>query len=83
MNENVNENIFEEVGDACVKCAKCVPGCTIYRIHKDEATSPRGFLDLMRLNAQNKLQLDANLKHLLETCFYAPLAFKLAPFICP
>lgn len=83
MNENINENIFEEVGDACVKCAKCVPGCTIYRIHKDEATSPRGFLDLMRLNAQNKLQLDTNLKHLLETCFLCTACVEICPFHLP
>ncbi len=83
MNENINENIFEEVGDACVKCAKCVPSCTIYRIHKDEATSPRGFLDLMRLNAQNKLQLDTNLKHLLETCFLCTACVEICPFHLP
>lgn len=46
----MNGNIFEEVGDVCVKCVKCVLGCIIYCIYKDEVILFRGFLDLMRLN---------------------------------
>ncbi|WP_104713162.1 (Fe-S)-binding protein [Helicobacter cetorum] len=79
----MSENIFEKVGETCVKCAKCVPTCTIYRIHKDESTSPRGFLDLMRLNAQNKLKLDTNLKHILETCFLCTACVETCPFHLP
>ncbi|AFI06053.1 (Fe-S)-binding protein [Helicobacter cetorum] len=79
----MSENIFEKVGETCVKCAKCVPTCTIYRIHKDESTSPRGFLDLMRLNAQNKLKLDTNLKTILETCFLCTACVETCPFHLP
>ncbi|WP_104747975.1 (Fe-S)-binding protein [Helicobacter cetorum] len=79
----MSENIFEKVGETCVKCAKCVPTCTIYRIHKDETTSPRGFLDLMRLNAQNKLKLDTNLKNILETCFLCTTCVETCPFHLP
>ncbi len=54
---------------SCVKCAKCVPSCTIYQIHRDESTSPRGFVDLLALCEKGDLTLDKNLKNIFETCF--------------
>lgn len=54
---------------SCVKCAKCVPSCTIYQIHRDESTSPRGFVDLLALCEKGDLSLDKNLKDIFESCF--------------
>ena len=54
---------------SCVKCAKCVPSCTIYQIHRDESTSPRGFVDLLALCEKGDLTLDKNLKNIFESCF--------------
>ncbi|WP_265611654.1 hypothetical protein, partial [Campylobacter jejuni] len=31
------------MSDACVKCGKCIPVCTIHEENRDEITSPRGF----------------------------------------
>ena len=58
-----------DMSKSCVKCAKCVPSCTIYQIHRDETTSPRGFVDLLALCAKGDLKLDKNLKNIFETCF--------------
>ncbi len=63
-----NMNITN-LSKSCVKCAKCVPSCTIYQIHRDESTSPRGFVDLLALCAKGDLKLDKNLKNIFETCF--------------
>ncbi|MCB4783402.1 MAG: glycerol-3-phosphate dehydrogenase, partial [Sulfurovum sp.] len=38
---------FTETSDACIKCGKCIPVCTIHQINPDETTSPRGFIDLL------------------------------------
>lgn len=58
-----------DISKSCVKCAKCVPSCTIYQIHRDETTSPRGFVDLLSLCEKGELKLDKNLKNIFETCF--------------
>lgn len=58
-----------DMAKSCVKCAKCVPSCTIYQIHRDESTSPRGFVDLLALCEKGDLQLDKNLKDIFESCF--------------
>ncbi|MGX2983028.1 (Fe-S)-binding protein [Helicobacter sp. 23-1045] len=58
-----------DMSKSCVKCAKCVPSCTIYQIHRDETTSPRGFVDLLALCEKGDLKLDKNLKNIFETCF--------------
>ncbi|MDD3344460.1 MAG: hypothetical protein PHR87_13550, partial [Sulfurospirillaceae bacterium] len=36
---------FNVTSDACVKCGKCIPVCTIHEVNRDEVTSPRGFID--------------------------------------
>ena len=38
---------YTKISDDCVKCGKCKPVCTIFNINQDEATSPRGFIDLL------------------------------------
>ncbi|WP_240451545.1 (Fe-S)-binding protein [Helicobacter felis] len=68
---------------ACVKCGKCVPSCTIYRIHKDETTSPRGFLDLIALVKQESLELNTSLKHIFESCFLCTTCVQVCPFHLP
>lgn len=57
------------ISKSCVKCAKCVPSCTIYQIHRDEVTSPRGFVDLLALCEKGDIALDKNLKNIFESCF--------------
>lgn len=58
-----------DISQTCVKCARCVPSCTIYQINRDEVTSPRGFIDLLGAFGKGKIALDRNLKNIFESCF--------------
>ena len=60
---------FSAVSDACVKCGKCKPNCTIYKISGDEVRSPRGFLDLLGAYNRGEIELDKDLKDVFESCF--------------
>lgn len=63
---------------SCVKCAKCIPSCTIYQINRDEVTSPRGFVDLLGIY-DDKIELDKNLKNIFESCFLCTTCTTLCP----
>lgn len=60
---------FSLISDACVKCGKCKPSCTIYKISGDEVRSPRGFLDLLGAYNRGEIELDRELKDVFESCF--------------
>ncbi len=60
---------FTKVSDSCIKCGKCIPGCTIHLVNSDEVTSPRGFLDLLGAYKRGELELDKNAKDIFESCF--------------
>lgn len=60
---------FNTISDACVKCGKCKPNCTIFKISGDEVRSPRGFLDLLGAYKRGELELDKNAKDIFESCF--------------
>lgn len=70
---------FSEISDACVKCGKCIPVCTIHEINRDESTSPRGFLDLLAAYKQGKLPLDKNIKTVFESCFLCTNCVEVCP----
>lgn len=67
---------FSQISDACVKCGKCIPVCTIHEENRDEITSPRGFLDLLTAYKEGSLELDKEAKKVFESCFYAPIVLK-------
>lgn len=60
---------FTEISDACIKCGKCIPVCTIHNVNADEVTSPRGFIDLLGAYQRGELELDFNAKEIFESCF--------------
>ncbi len=60
---------FTKISDSCIKCGKCIPGCTIHMVNPDEVTSPRGFLDLLGAYKRGELTLDKNAKDIFESCF--------------
>ncbi|AII15344.1 anaerobic glycerol-3-phosphate dehydrogenase [Campylobacter iguaniorum] len=60
---------FNTISDMCVKCGKCKPNCTIFKISGDEVRSPRGFLDLLGAYNRGELELDKNAKDIFESCF--------------
>ena len=70
---------LSNISSSCVKCAKCVPSCTIYQVNRDEVTSPRGFIDLLGVYNKGSLKLDRNLKNIFESCFLCTTCTTLCP----
>ncbi|QKF64268.1 (Fe-S)-binding protein [Campylobacter corcagiensis] len=67
------------ITDACVKCGKCIPVCTIHNINRDETTSPRGFLDLLSAYQNGDLELDKQAKEIFESCFLCTNCVDVCP----
>ncbi len=82
-NSHSNPSILEKSAMSCVKCAKCVPTCTIYSVNRDEITSPRGYLDLMGAYSENRLELDMQLKDSIESCFLCTTCVSQCPISLP
>jgi glycolate oxidase iron-sulfur subunit len=74
---------FSEISDMCIKCGKCIPGCTIHSINPDEATSPRGFLDLLKGVEEGDIELDKNAKDIFESCFLCNQCVEVCPNSLP
>ncbi|PZT49154.1 glycerol-3-phosphate dehydrogenase [Helicobacter valdiviensis] len=74
---------YLKTSDACVKCGKCLPDCTIFAIHGDEATSPRGFIDLLGAYERKEIPLDKNAKKIFETCFLCTTCVSVCPNSLP
>lgn len=70
---------LSSLSQSCVKCAKCVPSCTVYQINRDEVTSPRGFVDLLGVYDKQNINLDRNLKNIFESCFLCTTCTTLCP----
>ncbi len=74
---------FGATTDECIKCAKCIPVCTIHKINADEVTSPRGFLDLLGAYQRGNLELDENAKAIFESCFLCTACVEVCPKSLP
>jgi len=74
---------FNETADACVKCGKCIPVCTIHKVNPDEVTSPRGFIDLLGAYKSGDLELDKNAKDIFESCFLCTACTEVCPKSLP
>ncbi len=70
---------YTKISDDCVKCGKCKPVCTIFNINQDEATSPRGFIDLLGAYKRNELDLDMTAKDIFESCFLCTNCVEVCP----
>ncbi len=70
---------YTKISDDCVKCGKCKPVCTIFNINQDEATSPRGFIDLLGAYKRDELELDKNAKDIFESCFLCTNCVEVCP----
>ncbi|BCX79001.1 (Fe-S)-binding protein [Campylobacter sp. 19-13652] len=70
---------FSQISDACVKCGRCIQVCTIYSVNRDEATSPRGFLDLVGAYSRGELGLDKGAKRIFESCFLCTNCVEVCP----
>lgn len=70
---------YTAISDDCVKCGKCKPVCTIFNINQDEATSPRGFIDLLGAYERDELELDQNAKDIFESCFLCTNCVEVCP----
>ena len=74
---------YSEVSDDCIKCGKCKSVCTIFQINQDEATSPRGFIDLLGAYHRDELELDKNAKNIFESCFLCTNCVEVCPNSLP
>jgi len=74
---------FTKTSEACVKCGKCIPSCTIHQINADEVTSPRGFLELVGSFQRGELELDKNAKDIFEKCFLCTTCVSICPTALP
>jgi len=74
---------FSEISDMCIKCGKCIPGCTIHRVNPDEATSPRGFLDILKAVEDGEIEIDKTLKDTVESCFLCNQCVEVCPNSLP
>lgn len=74
---------YLKTSNACVKCGKCLPDCTIFGINGDEATSPRGFIDILGAYQRGEVPLDKNAKNILETCFLCTTCVSVCPNSLP
>ena len=70
---------YTETSDACIKCGKCIPVCTIHNVNPDEVTSPRGFIDLLGAYQRGYLELDFNAKDIFESCFLCTNCVDVCP----
>ena len=75
----MNKFNYTAISDDCVKCGKCKPVCTIFNINQDEATSPRGFIDLLGAYERNELELDKTAKDIFESCFLCTNCVEVCP----
>lgn len=76
---SMNKFDYTAISDDCVKCGKCKPVCTIFNINQDEATSPRGFIDLLGAYKRDELELDKNAKDIFESCFLCTNCVEVCP----
>ena len=74
---------FSAISDECIKCAKCIPVCTIHNVNADEVTSPRGFIDLLGAYKQGNLELDKTAKDIFESCFLCTNCVEVCPKSLP
>ena len=74
---------FSAISDMCVKCGKCKPSCTIFKISGDEVQSPRGFLDLIGAYNRGEMKLDKNAKSIFESCFLCTNCVEACPASLP
>lgn len=74
---------LQRVASACVKCGKCIPSCTIYRVNRDEVTTPRGFLDLLGAYKRGDLELDSQSRGIFESCFLCTTCVSECPSSLP
>ncbi len=79
MSINNTKFDYTKISDDCVKCGKCKPVCTIFNINQDEATSPRGFIDLLGAYKRDELELDKTAKDIFESCFLCTNCVEVCP----
>ena len=70
---------FDTYSDACIKCGKCIPVCTIHNVNADEVTSPRGFIELLGAYKKGDLELDKTAKDIFESCFLCTNCVDVCP----
>lgn len=60
---------YQALASKCVKCAKCIPECTIHNIKGDEINSPRGFIELLASYDRGDINYSKALHDTFNSCF--------------
>ncbi|BCD59698.1 MULTISPECIES: (Fe-S)-binding protein [unclassified Nitratiruptor] len=74
---------FTSISNACIKCGKCIPTCTIHQVNPDEVTSPRGFIELLGDYQKGEIELDKTAKDIFESCFLCTNCVDVCPNSLP
>lgn len=74
-----NEKVFSQnLLDRCISCGYCLPVCPTYQITKDESSSPRGRINIMRAVQKGELSIFESL----EESSYC-LGCRACEVVCP
>ncbi len=79
MNETPPESGIRADADRCVKCGLCLPHCPTWRVHRREADSPRGRVELIAALASGRARVSPVLQERLDGC----LLCRSCETVCP
>ena len=75
----VSEDEMRSVADQCVKCGLCLPHCPTWMVHRREADSPRGRIELIAALAAGQMTFDPGVQARLDGC----LLCRTCESVCP
>lgn len=52
----------------CIQCGFCLPACPTYKVFGEEKHSPRGRIQLVKLWAEGKAEMDDSIQNALDIC---------------
>jgi len=78
MKNRLYEKAYE-AANACVQCGYCLPACPTYASMGKESASPRGRIHLVKMAAEEKIDLLRDLKMPLDLC----LGCRACETVCP
>lgn len=78
VNERLMNDVFEWTNQ-CVQCGYCLPACPTYESMGKESASPRGRINLVKMAAEGKINLQEHVTEPLELC----LGCRACEVACP
>lgn len=72
-------NLAYEAANTCVQCGYCLPACPTYESMGNESQSPRGRINLVKMAAEGKIDLQKDLSEPIDLC----LGCRACEVACP